>query len=125
MKIHRTLSEFFRFSHCFTFCYGWSTLEIETTASSIFFKFNFSLGIAQAIDILYDQNFLKSKNISISADDVPWALFDMLQLDWFDYNVHSSWQGRYHVPYTDPLTKWGICFTFNMIPAENLINFNE
>lgn len=85
----------------------------------------FSLNVMHAIDLIYSQNILHSKNVSISAEYFEDTLKNMTQYEWFGRSLTSSWRSRYSVSYSNITTKWGICFTSNLLPAEKLLNFNK
>lgn len=48
------------------------------------------------------------------------------QLWWFiHYGVIATWLNKYTVPFSFVLTRWGICFNFNMIASSELYYKNE
>lgn len=66
---------------------------------------------------------------SSESFEVMEQLKEMTQLEWFwlygNNGVLSTWLHKYNVPYSLILTRWGICFNFNMITTEELLNVNE
>lgn len=47
------------------------------------------------------------------------------QIQWFmHFGVISTWLNKYSVPYSLILTRWGLCFNFNMVASSELLNAN-
>jgi hypothetical protein len=78
----------------------------------------------QLIDILYDTNILAGKNISIFTKDILPALKKLTQEFWLRDSIMSEWRNRFEAPFLHIFTKWGFCKNFNLLPHEQLINFN-
>jgi hypothetical protein len=49
----------------------------------------------------------------------------LTQYYWFRDTAPSYWRDQYYVPYAYIFTKWGFCFTFNLMPQEKLLNLEE
>lgn len=83
------------------------------------FYFAFSLAAYQALDLLYDQNFLPS---NFSTKSLVKTLEKYSQDYSFINDNQILWNGAYGVPLSRILTKWGLCFNFNLLPFESLLN---
>lgn len=57
------------------------------------------------------------------------GLKNLTQVDWFmryaDYGVLATWLNKYSVPFSLVITRWGLCFDFNMLESSQLLNINE
>lgn len=42
-----------------------------------------------------------------------------------NFGVISTWLNKYTVPYSLILTRWGLCFNFNLVASSELLNLNE
>lgn len=85
----------------------------------------YSYEIVQAIDHIYNQNNLWKQNISISNENLIATMNNNSQYLWFLYRVQSYWRNSIEAPYWYVLTKWGYCFTFNLLEDAKLLNQNE
>jgi hypothetical protein len=80
----------------------------------------------QIIDLVYDFDFMERFNISAPADTIMDDMFQLTQVKWFEsYGMIPIWKIWNGVPLALIPTKHGLCFNFNMVDAEDLINFNE
>lgn len=78
-----------------------------------------SLAAYQALDLLYDQNFLPK---NFSTHSLVKTLEKYFQNGWLDNNNRFYWHGVAGVPFSRILTKWGLCYNFNLVPFEALLN---
>lgn len=57
------------------------------------------------------------------------SLKNLTQASWFkrygDNGVIATWLNKFSVPFSLIVTRWGICFDFNMIQSSQLLNVNE
>lgn len=84
--------------------------------------------IITLIELLYDQDIFRTWNISYETNLTLRQLLDVhdsSQLKWFYENAQTSWLSRYSVPFSEVITKWGLCMNFNMLPADELMNLNN
>jgi acid-sensing ion channel, other len=75
------------------------------------------------LELLHEQKFPISTNHSRTIDDFFATLSKQTQNNWFWNEVTTVWRARYSTPISKVLTKWGICFNFNLLPAKELFNF--
>jgi hypothetical protein len=61
-------------------------------------------------------------NYSRTADDFIETLSNQTQDNWFWNEVEVEWRERFTAPISKVLTKWGFCFNFNLMPAEELFH---
>lgn len=53
-------------------------------------------------------------------------LKNITQTDWFmNHGLVATWLNNYSVPFSLILTRWGICYNFNMLASSELLNMNE
>jgi hypothetical protein len=74
------------------------------------------------LELLYEQNYSKSVPHERTPEDFLATLKNQTQETWFWTEVFVSWRGQYDAPISRILTKWGICFNFNLLPASELLN---
>jgi Amiloride-sensitive sodium channel len=65
-----------------------------------------------------------SSNLSSETLNFVKLLRPTAQLDWFE-DMESNWLLKYTTQYSMTLTRWGLCFTFNMLASHELLNLNE
>lgn len=94
------------------------TSENHSNPRNFFWHLSFSLAF---LELLYEQDTIEYINQSISSATLLKALKKNTQSDWF-YKNYMFWLEVRHVLFTWILTKWGVCFNFNMQPVEVLLN---
>ena len=56
-------------------------------------------------------------------------LKNITQTDWFtrylNYGLVSVWNNKYSVPFSLILTRWGLCYNFNLLGSSELLNMND
>ncbi|CAO1407576.1 unnamed protein product [Diamesa tonsa] len=85
-----------------------------------------SLDIArlQAIALICKPDYLKTVDIKTQTRDLVDILREMARLDWF-LEQSASWNKIYGTPFSQRLTPFGYCFTFNIINASDLLNLQQ
>lgn len=78
----------------------------------------------QLFDLLHDQHFTESNNLSYPMKHVLKTLQKYFSDDGFLSAVpqFSKMKG---VPFSFFLTKWGLCLNFNLQPKENLLQTDK
>lgn len=99
-------------SECTDLCFKYFSI-------SFIHEILYSLAAYQLLDLLYDQNFLLSK---FSAQSIVKTLEKYSQDDAFYDDNAFYWNDALGVPLSRILTKWGLCFSFNMYTFESLLN---
>lgn len=79
----------------------------------------FSLSAYQALDLLYDQNFLP---LNFSTEKLVKTLEKFSQHNKFESNNYFFWNGVFGVPLSRILTRWGFCLNFNMYNFNSLLD---
>lgn len=86
---------------------------------NIFYMINcLSFAAYQLLDLLYDQNFSPS---NFSTEMLVKTLEKYSQDDSFDQDTLIFWNSERGVPFSRILTKWGLCFNFNMYSFNTLL----
>jgi hypothetical protein len=69
---------------------------------------------------------MESFNLSASTDTIVQDMKNITQIAWFnDSGILVAWENIYSVPLTLIPTKYGLCFSTNMVDASELLNMNE
>jgi hypothetical protein len=69
---------------------------------------------------------IATENSSLKVFNVREQLEAVAQIYWFMTDgVVPMWLDKYTVPFSFILTRWGVCFNFNMVPWQELVNVNE
>jgi amiloride-sensitive sodium channel len=84
--------------------------------------YRFRFYIYNLLELLYEQKFPTSINHKRTIDDFFATLSKQTQDTWFWNEVNAVWRARYAAPISKVLTKWGFCFNFNLLPADELLN---
>jgi hypothetical protein len=88
----------------------------------MYFRFSYS----DIITFVISENFM---NQSLEQFTIIERLKTMTQIEWFskyaDNGVIATWLNKYSVPFSLIMTKWGLCFNFNMISVEELLHVND
>jgi hypothetical protein len=74
------------------------------------------------LKLLFEQKFEHSTNHNRTAADFFDTLNQQTQETWFWNEVEVSWRDRFAAPISKILTKWGFCFNFNLLPADEMFN---
>jgi Amiloride-sensitive sodium channel len=82
---------------------------------------NYSLTYSEAITLMATQ---LENNLSSETLNFVELLRPTAQLNWFE-DMKSDWLLKYTTQYSMTLTRWGLCFTFNMLASHELLNLNE
>jgi Amiloride-sensitive sodium channel len=82
---------------------------------------SYSLTYSEAIILMATQ---QSSNLSSENLNFFEILKPTAQLDWFR-DMKSNWMLKYTTQYSMTLTRWGLCFTFNMLASHELLNLNQ
>jgi hypothetical protein len=57
------------------------------------------------------------------------SLLDLLnssdQIEWFTSSVTGLWKSKWSLPFQMILTRWGICFSFNLTPLPELLHLDR
>ena len=64
-------------------------------------------------------------NLSYNAEQFMLKLKEITQFQFFSSCVFGEWRQRYSLPFSLILTKHGLCFNFNLIPAESLLHLDK
>lgn len=78
----------------------------------------------QAIALICKPDYLKTVDIKTQTGDLVDILREISRLDWF-LEQSASWNKIYGTPFSQRLTPFGYCFTFNIINASDLLHMNE
>jgi hypothetical protein len=66
---------------------------------------------------------------SLKLHNVLERLKSFTQVEWFwkygNYGSLATWLNKYSVLFSLIMTRWGLCFNFNMIAVNELLNVNE
>lgn len=64
--------------------------------------------------------------LSFDQSDLFNNLGNVSQLYWLtNFGVIPTWLNKYTVPFSLILSRWGLCFNFNMIESSKLLHYNE
>jgi hypothetical protein len=85
------------------------------------FQFDFSFDYVKLLEFLYDMNLLHD----LSNQSILQLLDCPNQTEWYEDMFEGTWRSRIKSPYTPILTKWGYCFTFNMLPPSKLLHLDR
>jgi hypothetical protein len=76
----------------------------------------------QIIDVVHDQNFMESYNLSAPTDTMLNDMKSLTQFDWFkNFGLTVTWKYINCVPLALIPTKYGLCFNFNIVNSSKLL----
>lgn len=81
---------------------------------------NYSDGVYEVLGY-HDHRITSNYNTENFISDLK----ERTQFNWFKKATWGDWQSNYKVPISTTLTRHGYCFTFNMQPAESLLNLDK
>jgi hypothetical protein len=76
------------------------------------------------IELLYEVKISNASNLKQSHGKFLDTLKKSTQRDWFWKSIAKVWKQNFSPLFSEVLTKWGICFNFNLMPADELLNIN-
>lgn len=77
------------------------------------------------LDLLYDQSFLKARNLQPSKNPNLDVLRKFSWIDWYLVTSRMEWRFFYQVKLNTILTKWGLCMNFNLLASNSLLHHDK
>lgn len=69
---------------------------------------------------------METYNLSASTDTILEDMKFLTQISWFySLGIMAAWDNIYSIPLTLVPTKYGLCFSTNMVNSSELLNINE
>lgn len=86
----------------------------------------------QVIDLISNDDFLFRHNISAPMDDFREVLYDFPKFYQYWHYKHGgwktirsyagTWQKIFAIKLSEILTRWGLCYTFNILKSADMIS---
>jgi hypothetical protein len=81
----------------------------------------FSFDFVKLLNLLDDMDLLDS-----FGNGSVWPLMDLdAQDQWYDYSFTGTWRSRIKAPIRTIVTKWGFCYSFNMMLRSDLLHLER
>ena len=82
----------------------------------------------QTLDLILDDDMTGNLNLTFDAETAFYIMREIIYDEWGDYGLQwhaGSWREKYSMKVATIITRFGFCFTFNIIEPEEILYLDK